>query len=94
MEQWEYDVEILRADANAEEARGYLERHWPGQNLPKYTVQTLVPSLNRRGSEGWELVSLEPIFVGDKGDVKLPVGDQGSFWTNAYLAVWKRREKI
>ncbi len=91
MKQWEYDTEILRADATQGEGKAYIERRWPEWKAPKFAVQSLIPELNRRGRDGWKLVSMEPVYVGDKGDVKLPVADQGAgMWTNAYLVVWQR----
>lgn len=89
MKQWEYDTEILRADASGGDGKAYLERRWPERKFPKFAVESLVPELNRRGLDGWKLVSMEPVMAGDNGDVKLPVADAG-MWTNAYLVVWRR----
>jgi hypothetical protein len=88
--QYEYDVEIVHADVKTDESMAFLSRRWPGREFSRYAVESTVPALNRRGGDGWELVSMEPVVVGDKGDVKMPVGDPGSYWTATYLAVWRR----
>jgi hypothetical protein len=91
MKQWEYDTEILHAETTSKVGKAYLEQRWPERKFPKFAVESLIPELNRRGHDGWKLVSLEPVMAGDKGDIKLPVGDPGAGgWTNTYLAVWRR----
>jgi hypothetical protein len=53
----------------------------------------LIPELNEIGKLGWELVSLQPVIMGENGDIQV-IGDPylgGSKWTRRYLCTFKRR---
>jgi hypothetical protein len=89
-ERWEYYTAFLYADA--ERQRDFLESRWPGEQLPKYAPESMIPELDQLGAEGWELVHMEPVGgVGKKGDVSFTRG-YGSMtvWSNAYFCVFKR----
>lgn len=88
-EKWEYRTQFLGADGEA--VKDFLFKSFPGQRHFKYTPLALIPELNRLGAEGWELVSLEPVMVGDKGDVLIWIDSARSYWTATYLAAFKRR---
>jgi len=93
-EQWEHLVVTMFADAKAQEE--FLRRTWPGEKFGPWSPQALIPLLDRFGDEGWELVSLVPVFMGKKGDMLVtaegPVGVQ-RIWTNQYLCAFKRRKR-
>ncbi len=89
-EKWEYHTTILYADAEKE--RAFLEGKWPGQQVPKYAAEAMIPELNEFGEQGWELVHMEPVGgVGNKGDVSFTRGyGTMTVWSNAYFCVFKR----
>jgi hypothetical protein len=90
IERWEYYSCVLQADAH--DAETYLKVTYPDWDPPKYAPQALVPDLNRLGSEGWELVHLQPEVIGKNLDVlKFGSEQDGRMWTNAYFCVFKRR---
>jgi hypothetical protein len=93
MEQWEYLTTFLRADAHSDEAKAFLSRYRPEwKNPPRYSAEALMPQLDELGSQGWELVHMEPVAqVGRNGDVLLPGGGAGE-WSNTYFVVFKRRK--
>ena len=85
MEQWEHFVTTLVADAkNAED---YLRSNWPTQKFPKYFPASLIPQLDVFGRQGWELVTAQPVTMGENGDV---VYDNLGL-THTYLCFFKRR---
>ena len=88
-EQWEYLIVTLWA--NAEVCQDFLQQAWPGQYFPKFAPQTLMPLLDDYGAQGWELVAMEPVIIGDNGDI-LKGGHALSPWTNQYLCAFKRRK--
>lgn len=88
---WEHMIVTLLADATQQ--REYLQQRWPGQQFPPYSPQALIPQLDAIGREGWELVSIQPVIMGNNGDLAIlgdpPVGH--SRWTYQYLCTFKRR---
>jgi len=87
---WEHLVVYLEADA--QQQASFLEQKWPGQTFPIYAAQALMPRLDSYGQDGWELVSIQPVIVGDNGDIL--INDRrdawGGRWTSTYLCVFKR----
>jgi len=83
MNKWEYLTEMIAADA-LEESK-FLSSTYPGVEFPKFAVQAAMPRLDELGSDGWELVHMEPVRLGANGDV----GDL-EYWTNIYFCVFKR----
>ncbi len=78
--QWEYITEMVYANADDPNIRKFLRERWPEvKSWPKYSVEALIPRLNAFGKNGWELVTLQPVALGEKQDV-LMTGDR-SFWT-------------
>ena len=91
MEQWEYSTEFVWADARDGEASEFLQQNYPDwNNPPQYVPQAMIPYLNSRGREGWEMVHMQPVFVGDNFDVLTHGGDYRR-WSNAYFCAFKRR---
>lgn len=78
--------------ANAAEQAAFLRQRWPDWSAPKFAPQALMPTLDRLGAQGWELVSLDPVVVGKNEDVMVHYAVAGNVtWTNAYFCVMKRR---
>jgi hypothetical protein len=89
-ERWEYRTEIVWADAEDPQAKAQLGSAWPDGRAPKYSPMALVPELNAHGAQGWELVHMEPVYLGKHHDVLLD-GDLSNKWTHAYFCAFKRR---
>ena len=90
MEQWEYLTETIHAHIDNEGARELLEGKWPGFKPAECAPQTMMPHLNARGKEGWELVHMQPVAGnGKKSDIYFNGMDY--VWSNAYFCVFKRR---
>ncbi|HEX2907881.1 MAG TPA: DUF4177 domain-containing protein [Phototrophicaceae bacterium] len=91
-EQWEYLTTVIRAEAAKKDAREQVKRRWPNlKRVPRYAPEALSRQLDDLGSQGWELVNMEPVRkVGQKGDILF--GDVG--WSNSYFCVFKRRRPV
>lgn len=87
MQTWEYHTTVLVADTEASPVP--LHDDIPIEHYTPHTPYSLIPQLNRLGSKGWELVSLEPVIVGKKGDVQTP-SVSGGRWATHYLCAFKR----
>jgi hypothetical protein len=51
---------------------------------PKYAPQALMPELDALGNEGWELVHMQPVYVGSNADVLIHSLSE-RMWSNAYF---------
>jgi hypothetical protein len=90
-EKWEYMTRIFYADIDNQGVKDYLRQTFPNwKNPPKYTPSAMVPDLNSCGEKGWELVHIQPVFVGGNADIMGAV--TGAGFTNAYFCVFKRRK--
>jgi hypothetical protein len=92
MEQWEYFTEFVSADVEGPGVREYLARYladW--ENPPKYIPQAMIPYLNTLGQQGWEMVHMQPVAIGDNYDVMTPPADITRRWSNTYFCAFKRR---
>ena len=49
-----------------------------------------MPTLNDIGRKGWELVHMQPVFVGKNEDVLIHDSAGYTRWSNAYFCVFKR----
>jgi hypothetical protein len=88
--QWEYFTTFLQAQANFE--MEFLEklRDWK-EGIPPHAPEALIPRLNAYGDEGWELVHMQPVAIGNKADVLMQDSYSGSrFRTFNYFCVFKR----
>ena len=95
MEQWEYLTEFHQAHVGNQGWEEYSKNARPGSQLPKYAPETMIPGLNRRGEDGWELVHMEPVAAtGKNGDVGFGRGTPTMhIWSNTYFCVFKRRKQ-
>lgn len=87
MQKWEYYTTIL--DANIDLSPVPLRDDIEFKEHPEFSVHSLIPQLDRLGRQGWELVSMDPVSVGKRGDVVLPVADSTK-WGRSYLCAFKR----
>jgi hypothetical protein len=83
--QWEHYIEYIPADIRKLQDREFLTAYFRGQQIPKYVALATIPRLNELGALGWELVHMEPVFLGSNGEVT-PT-DTG---THIYFCVFKR----
>jgi hypothetical protein len=88
-QRWEYRTDFLKADAQREEDFLRQYRDWK-EGIPPYAVEALMPRLNALGDQGWELVHMQPAFVGGKEDVLMHDSQTGRVWTSSYFCVFKR----
>lgn len=88
MTQWEYLTMFLEADARREEDYLTQLRDWKN-GMPIYTPEALMPRLNSLGEQGWELVTMQPVYVGNNADI-LAHDNSSNRWTRQYFCVFKR----
>lgn len=87
MQYWEYHTCFIEANKQTSESLAYsLE----AEQTAMYSPQQLMPELNRLGAKGWELVHMEPAFVGKNEDILMHEGGGSRRWTNKYFCVFKR----
>jgi hypothetical protein len=88
-ERWEYYTEFVEAEvAYQPEA---LAQKFPGVALSKYAIQATLPRLNQLGEQGWELLHMEPLYVGKNQDVRF--SDPSGSYTHTYFCVLKRPKR-
>jgi hypothetical protein len=87
--QWEYLTVFLEADAEREADVLLQMRDWKN-GIPNYAPEALIPRLNALGEQGWELVHMQPAYVGQKNDILVHDGSSTRVWTSKYFAVFKR----
>jgi hypothetical protein len=92
-ETWEYTSVFVHANIDNDGAREYIKSRWPEWKGPKkYSPETLIPELDRFGMDGWELVSMEPVVVGDHHDIAFMAGlNTTTQWSNIYFCAFKRK---
>lgn len=95
MQKWEYLTVFFHAEA--EKQLEELKQRFPSEkNFLPFSPRALVPQLEKYGEEGWELVSIEPVFMGERGDILLfpqtGWAQQGLHnpWTHTYFCAFKR----
>jgi hypothetical protein len=66
---WEYRTVLYYAKAHEPETKEFLSSLWPGWEPPRSAPQALIPKLNDMGQRGWELVSLQPVFIDEDANV-------------------------
>lgn len=91
-EAWEHLIVTLEADAHKH--ADYLRSRWPNRTFPVFAPQALIPELDEISKKGWELVALQPVIMGDNGDMHV-IGNGGiaGNWTRRYLCTFKRRAR-
>ncbi len=87
MNQWEYLTLFLEADKRGADSLAYSIE---SKELASYSPELMMPELNRLGAKGWELVHMQPAFVGSNEDVLMHEGGGMRRWTNKYFCVFKR----
>ncbi len=85
--QWEHYIEVIEADP--QRAMPFVQQFYPPGAVPRYAIQAIIPHLDDLGRSGWELVQIQPVFVGQNGDICVQGGEY-KYWTNAYLCAFKR----
>lgn len=91
MEQWEYFSVHLEADMH--NAALTASPDIPGGQHARDSPLSLIPQLNSFGAEGWELVAIHPLKVGNNEDFQYPNGASGN-WGKHYFCTFKRRKYI
>ncbi len=87
MEQWEYLTLFMEANKSTTDSMSFAIET---EELASYSPQLMMPELNRLGAKGWELVHMEPVYVGSNEDVLIEEGGGMRRWTNKYFCVFKR----
>ena len=91
MEKWEYLTEFVWADIKTEGVKEFLKQSWPNWKKPsRFTPETMIPQLNARGEQGWELVHMEPVQDVANDGMVLFFGSKCDH-SNVYFCVFKRR---
>jgi len=90
MEQWEYLTRFLEADTRQTAVPAYVG-DLEGESVPIYSPEAMMPELNRLGEKGWELIHMQPVYVGNNNDILIQEGSGTRRWTNRYFCVFKRR---
>lgn len=91
MEKWEYMTKFVMANIETESVAEHLSRRWPDYEFPKYAPQAMVPELNAWGEKGWEVIHMQPVWIGKNYD--LHNNGYGREYTNVYFCVMKRRKQ-
>jgi hypothetical protein len=91
-QKWEYLSVFVRAEASP--VKDYLEERWDWKaGIPRNTPESMIPRLDAYGDDGWELVHMQPVVVGNNADVLGADSGRGiASWTSAYFCVFKRPE--
>lgn len=91
-EKWEYMTQFIWADMNTEGVADFIKQRWPNwKEPPLYTPETMIPTLNSWGEKGWEIIHMQPVWLGHNHDLTNR-GDRDR-WTNVYFCVMKRRKQ-
>ncbi len=86
MEKWEYLSIFLEANAKDKQSKQYIKDTF-GKKAKRHSPESMIPELNKLGTDGWELIHMEPVpKLGGKEDFQF---DPYS-WSNSYFCVFKR----
>ena len=92
MEKWEYITKFVAASIDRESVEQYLRQQWPNrQKQPKFTPLAMVPELNAWGDKGWEVIHMQPVWIGKNHDIH-NYGYSHEY-TNVFFCVMKRRKQ-
>lgn len=86
VDKWEYWTCFL--SANAQDRKDFFSKNFPEwKNVPKFAPQAMMPDLNILGENGWELMHMEPVSVGNNMDVMTHTtsGRDHKIWSNVYF---------
>jgi hypothetical protein len=90
MDRWEYLTTILEADMGRVDLVNVLG-DLDANEAPVYSPEAMMPDLDKLGAKGWELVHMQPVYVGSKNDVMQHEGGGARRWTNKYFCAFKRK---
>ncbi len=89
-EKWEYFPTFIYASAEKDLLREIQKIR---RSAAKYAPEAMMAYLDSLGEAGWELVHMQPVFVGKNDDVLTHVDTSGgNHWTQWYFCVFKRRK--
>ncbi len=91
MPQWEYLTLHLQAEAKSQLEE--LRKLFPDRDsFYDYSPMALIPQLDELGEEGWELISIQPVFPGEQGNVMVNAAGPAEHygWTHTYFCAFKR----
>ena len=91
---WEYRTVIYYAKAHEPETKEYLGTLWPGWEPPRSAPQALIPKLNEIGSRGWELVSIQPVFIDEDANVLVHGGPNRAAQDDPITGMIKAKARI
>jgi hypothetical protein len=91
---WEYRTVVYYARAQEPETREYLRTLWPNWEPPRSAPQALIPKLNEIGSRGWELVSIQPVFIDEDANVLVEGGPREARAEDAITGMIKAKARI
>lgn len=94
MQRWEYFTTFLTADVNTQK-RDFIAMFPDIDSTAKYDPRAMIPELDSLGRDGWELVHMEPVLVGNNLDICIGSTEATSIrpWTHTYFCVFKRPEQ-
>ena len=87
-QRWEHHIEYITTNTSNPQVKDFLATYYPKSGFPRYGAQAALKRLDELGAQGWELVHMEPVELGDNGDIR--IGGQSPYWTNTYFCVFKR----
>jgi len=90
MERWEYLTTFLEANMENIDMINVLG-DLDANELPVFSPEAMMPEMDKLGAKGWELVHMQPAYVGSNNDIMLHEGGGSRRWTNKYFCVFKRR---
>ncbi len=90
MQKWEYLTQFVEADVQNRAMGNIYSELVDGDDLPRYSPLAMIPELNQLGDKGWELVHMQPVFVGRNHDVLMEEGGGFKRWTSVYFCTFKR----
>lgn len=97
MAQWEYLVRVFALNKDDEIVIDYVTREYPDRSwkeMARYDPLILEAWLNHCGSEGWELVGMEPAQAqGKHGDIGRSYTDVNN-WAQYFMCVFKRPARL
>jgi hypothetical protein len=91
-QKWEYLTVFVRAESAP--VQDFLEERWDWKSgIPRNTPESMIPRMDAYGDDGWELVHMQPVVVGNNADVLAVDSGRGvGSWTSTYFCVFKRPE--
>jgi hypothetical protein len=84
-------MEYIATDAKDAQTKDFLATYFPRRHFPRFAVESALKRIDELGAQGWELVHMEPVDLGENGDIR--IGGGQVLWTNTYFCVFKRLVK-